>query len=1064
MPNSVPDSATEQQIRAGLVLGIDLGPASLGTALVNPTNRQIEFLSARVFPAGVEGDLEGGKEESRSAKRRQARLSRRQTQRRQRRLYKVFHLLQRFGLLPRGPRVAVLDALQRSVEKRYPETTVGPWFLRARALDHPLDPHELGRALYHLAQRRGFVSNRIGGKENDEERSKVKNAIRGLQAQMDSAGKRTLGEYMASLDPSKIPLRNNPEFSNHYTHRSMYEREFALIWDAQRAYRTEVLTDVRRAKLYHAMFHQRPLRDQSNLIGPCELEPDQTRAPLRSIAAQRFRVLGFVNNLRVRLDDGGERKLTVGERAVLLDLCEKAQKLSMAAARRALGLGKTSMFTIEEGGEKHVPVNLTATRLRAALGSGWDGLTAEEREDLVEDVGNPRRNLTDEDVARCACAKWHFAPDEAEALAKVRLPDAYGRYSAKALVEMLPALERGLTVEEAIRQHARYRESRKPVEPLALVPPVNDPATKKSLGEIRNPAVLRSLTELRKTVNAIVRRYGKPEFVRVELARDLKKSKRERQNETARNREREGLRQLATEELRKHDPARFANARGYDLEKYMLAMEAKWRCPYTGNEYGFTDVFGDHPSVDVEHIIPRSRSLDDSFLNKTLAYHSANAEKGNRTPREWLFESDPARYDRMIQIVKSFDPRFEVGKKLKRFAMALSDPDSLLKDFTERQLQDTRYASKLACRYLGMLYGGPVDASGTQRVFACAGQVTAKLRRAWDLDRILSGKPEKSRDDHRHHAIDALTVALSSAKLIGELATAAGEADRLCRRRIVLPVPWTGFAEQTRASVEALQVSHRPIRKLSGPLHEETFYSRPRSYAAEPDGNGKAQARDVVHYRVPLTSLTSAKHFASIVDSRVRGLVEEKALELGGGGNKFLNNWPLLTGRHGTTVPIKRVRIRATKGVVPIGKEGRERFVVTGSNHHLAVFAQKDAHGAIARYVFETVTMLEAYERKRQGVPVVRRDRGPAYEFSCTLSEGDLIEARRPTDAGARIWKVRAARQSGQLELNASEDARLKKDISEKGDLWSPSIGPLFLNGARKVLVNHLGEAIPCND
>ena len=139
-------------------------------------------------------------------------------------------------------------------------------------------------------------------------------------------------------------------------------------------------------------------------------------------------------------------------------------------------------------------------------------------------------------------------------------------------------------------------------------------------------------------MNPIIRRYGLPDRIHVELARDLKKSKHERQDQTKRNRDREKLRQEALEGLRNKDAVRFANPRNSDIEKYQMATEARWQCPYTGQQYGFTDVFGEHPQVDVEHIIPRSRSLDDSYLNKTLAYRSANMEKGNRTPHEWLFE------------------------------------------------------------------------------------------------------------------------------------------------------------------------------------------------------------------------------------------------------------------------------------------------------------------------------------------------------------------------------------------------------------------------------------------
>ena len=126
------DSGLSRLPLSGLTLGIDLGSSSLGTALVDPSAERIEFLGVRIFPAGVEGNIDEGKEDSHAAKRRLARLARRQTQRRQRRLYKVFHLLQRFGLLPAGLRVEVLETLRRELEARYPETTILPWFLRAR--------------------------------------------------------------------------------------------------------------------------------------------------------------------------------------------------------------------------------------------------------------------------------------------------------------------------------------------------------------------------------------------------------------------------------------------------------------------------------------------------------------------------------------------------------------------------------------------------------------------------------------------------------------------------------------------------------------------------------------------------------------------------------------------------------------------------------------------------------------------------------------------------------------------------------------------------------------------
>lgn len=453
------------------ILGIDLGSNSLGTALVDLEAETVPFLGVRIFPAGTKGDRDQGTEESKAKTRREARLARRQTERRTYRLQKVFRLLQRMRLLPPGPRADVVHALQRELERRYPQTTILPYFLRARALDHPLEPHELGRALYHLAQRRGFLSNRATGGKDDEDKGAIKSVIKTLRGDIEASGKRTLGEFMAALDSHRIPIRNKPEFSGHYTHRSMYEDEFERIWAAQAPHHPAALTDVNKAKLRYAIFHQRPLKDQSHLVGICELEPSESRAPLRSLAAQRLRVLGFVNNLRIRLEDGNEAGLTAAQRAMLLDLTEKSEKLSFAKARRDLGIPRPLVFTIEGGGEKSVPVNLTSTRLRSVLGAFWDDLTSAQRDDLVEDLGDGKRCKTDEDLERCAVEKWGLSPETAEKLTDVKLPPDYARFSAPALAKLLPDLEQGKSVTEAILAIPKYAERRKAAEPLPLLPP-----------------------------------------------------------------------------------------------------------------------------------------------------------------------------------------------------------------------------------------------------------------------------------------------------------------------------------------------------------------------------------------------------------------------------------------------------------------------------------------------------------------------------------------------------------------------------------------------------------------
>ena len=152
-------------------------------------------------------------------------------------------------------------------------------------------------------------------------------------------------------------------------------------------------------------------------------------------------------------------------------------------------------------------------------------------------------------------------------------------------------------------------------------------------------------------------------------------------------------------------------------------------------------------------------------------------------------------------------------------------------------------------------------------------------------------------------------------------------------------------------------------------------------------------------------------------------------------------------------------------GTQVIGKPGRERSVIPGSNHHAVIYAELNLKGETARYRSCTVTMLEAYERQRQGVAVVQRDHDPGTVFRCTLSEGDLLEAKRPGTEPAAIWYVRSVKSNEKIVMSPSRDARRKDEIIASRDLWEIAANVAFKQcGARKVLVNHLGEVIPAND
>lgn len=1017
------------------VLGIDLGSQSVGLALLETNFGEIVHTTARVFPAGMQGseiDWENGKEASNAAKRREARGQRRQTERRKRRLKKLFHLLRSYGWMPQvkdGQLQERLNELDLRLARQYNQHQLLPYFLRARALDHPLDLAELGRALYHLGQRRGFQSNRKTAPKSDEDQGVVYQGIDGIRAAMAEKEARTLGEYFSTLDPHSAKVRRN------WTHRTMYSEEFNAIWASQQRFHPQELTEQRKAAVLETIFFQRPLKDQSHLIGFCDLEPAEKRAPMRLLEVQRYRYLTHLNNLRLYSPLKEERPISPQERVQIIAELEKSHHLTFAAIKKILGVKTGFKFSIETGGEKQIPGNQSAARIYEVAPAFWTALSPERQADLIEDLGDGARNEADEDVFSCLVNKWGLTEEEATQLARLRMPPDYCSLSLAAIRKVLPHLEAGLTFGAA---RAQLFPEQDRVEVQALLPPV-----KCVFREIRNPAVLRSLTEMRKCVNAFLRHFGKPDEIHIELARDLRRSKKERMGLTKINRDNEKAREAARADLIKNG---LPYPKASDIEKYLLWQECGHCCPYSGKQISYRSLF-DEPHFEIEHIIPYSRSLDNTRTNKTLCHRDYNSAKRNQTPYEAFGgrEDWPA----MVERVR----KFASPAKFKRFLMQESDTEALLKDFTERQLTDTKYASKLAAKYLGTLYGGKSDESGTQRIVTCAGQVTAALRRVWDMNKVLSETPEKSRDDHRHHAVDAVAIALCSMKWIKALS----EASQNTRhpnplKNALLADPWPGYRDELKEKIDrATAVSHRPMRKLGGALHEETLYSRPIFI----------QGQEGTHIRKPVSELKTASAIDSIVDTAVREAVRRKFEEHNGDTKKYDQDPPRLP----SGVPIKRARIRKTDSTVSLGTGPSERRVITGSNHHMELLATLGINNEVKGYRSVVVSTLEANLRKREGLPVVQRDHGSGIRFLFSLSEGDMVEYRAPGEP-TQICRVRGVSNQGTglLVLSKASDSRLKAEIIKAKELFRPA-APVFLrHGGRKIQIGHLGDLLASND
>jgi CRISPR-associated endonuclease Csn1 len=1021
-----------------LVLGLDIGTTSVGWALVREydgVGGEVVRVGTRIFapPGNADAsDIAAGRDESPGQQRRTARQLRRQHRRRAQRKRRLWGALVKVGLLPLGlPRTERADYL-RELDREAIALMAGqgvvldqgklPYQLRAFALDHALPKAVFGRLLMQLGMRRGFLSNRRAARQDNEE-SVVLGAISDLEQRIAEVGARTLGEFLAQLDPREERIRSR------WTARRMYIAEFEALLAAQRAHGLQV-DDRSVQRIRSALFHQRPLKSVRHFTGRCELESvdgkGPRRCPMADPMAQEYRYLQRVNDLRVIMPDRSTRALTGEERAGIVAALAKASEATFPALRRLLQLPRGAKFNLEEGGETRLPGARTVAALAGVIGEGWAAGSDAWRDAVLRLV----LAVDDDHVLERRLREECGLTDEvARAVAGLAVEPGYLAFSRRALRKLLPPLREGLPFATARKQV--YGDA-VPTTMEEHLPPV-----RKVFPLLRNPIVTRALTETRKVVNGLLAEGQRPDIVRIELARDLKRNRMQRERVARDGRRRERERDAAVAHLRQHgiEPTR------RQVEKYLLWNECNRTCPYTGRPITFASLFGDAPEFDVEHIIPYSRTLDDSFLNKSLCEVRENrAHKRNRTPVE-AYGNDSDNYRRMVDRVRGFAGD-AVLAKVERFLLA-----DVPTDLAMRHLNDTRFAATCAASYLARLFGGTVDTDGVQRVFTTSGGLTWLLRSMWELNGILSENDEKSRDDHRHHAIDAAVVAMTSPRRIRALQQAAERLGPQGARRLQLPAPWPAFGTQLHMAVQEVIVSQRVSRRVAGALHEQTHYGLV---------NGEARIRK------PIEDLTRAQ-VQQIADARVRQIVEEA---LAGRDPKQAfgpgRGYPMMPNRNGEPVPIKRVRLVSGNRPISIGSGRREQRIKTGNNHHAAFFGRRNEDGQLLSISWTTVTLLEAAQRVARGKPVVQRQVEAADPFLFSLVQGDTIALGSAEAAELLVVEEISALEIGCRRIADARPKTVRRAAGDRIRLRRSKI--LGATDVRKLMVSPTGGVRVSND
>ncbi|QDU01704.1 CRISPR-associated endonuclease Cas9 2 [Gimesia chilikensis] len=1079
-------------------LGLDIGTNSVGSAWVDTKKKAIQ-LGVTIFPAGVE-DSDTKRGDPKNQKRREKRSQRRSIARKAKRKRQLRKTLVDLKLLPATAEEQTAIFHPENVETA---KSWDPWKLRVVGLSRELTPFEFGRILIHLNQRRGalgvdadpddqesgLVKAAISHTEGEMEKRGCR-TVGELMYQLREDRQIPIKKSKNTSHSSyPVSIRNKGgEFEFHAT-RQLIRNEFLLLWEHQKSYKgklSKLLTKKLLTILDHpeadstwrhqgALFGQRKTYWDSGTLGRCSLEPSDHLCPKADMYASEFLVLETVN--RIRIEERGNydgRGLSLCDpsmkekRDTVIQALRTTKTPTIATIRKALGIHtKENKVLYSLNIEREQKPELNSDWFHREIVTGvfgereWNALDERQKESINRAI---QKFDDEEKLKEGAFQWWGLNKTQIETLLAAwshrPKPDKRLRLSRRAIKNLLPFMRAGDDLTTA-KQKFGY-----PLKPRQLNKADRHYMEKHSNSlppapMCSNPVVRRAIHEVRRHVNAYLNHFQKlPDRIVIEYARSATQSAKSRNDQLAFNRKREAENKKIEQEFKKYigdnNPAHRI------VERVRLWVEQKKKCAYSGKLIGIEKV-GFGTDLEVDHIIPRSRGGHNGFSNKVLCYRDTNRNKGNRTPKEWMsaddFEALEKRFEHLAGKQRQKVGVFEcVPNKAKwdNLHQVLDNFD--LKEFANSQFTDTAYAAKQVATYLReALYSDSENSkSQKQRIFTTKGTITARLRRDWgileenepffakQIDNEIPQYPKsrsekKDRSDHRHHAIDAVMIALSSPERIEEIikqeeaAIEYKERTGYRPRQEVIKPPWDLRNQVLDLSRNQI-VAHRPVkRKLTGALHEETIY-------------GIADEENKLFtIKLPAEKLTSKMLRLPELRDNKEGKKHLQDPSLGKGG--LVRDWNLRkvirecltrnnidpdnfskkeieelakTGqlRMPSGVPIKSVVVLRTINSPIIIKTPSKppRVYVGGNNHHLEII-EDETTGKWSGTVWDTFTVSQRVNPpKRKGtnskLPMVigreleslkQEDRLPKqlqkyYEnktFVMSLAEGEVIFARR---------------------------------------------------------------------
>lgn len=886
-------------------LGLDIGMASVGAALLTDTS--ILGLHVRTFDK-AETAKEG---DPLNKIRRESRLTRRRIRRRAFRLLRLRRLLTRMGLIEH-PEISTFET-----------ETIDPWTLRAEGLDRALNPSEWAAVIYHLVKHRGFQSNRKSEAKTDEKAGQMLSGIVSNHARMTENGYRTIGE-MAAKDETFADAKRNKggNYSHTFARKDICE-EASILFGRQRELGNPSASTEFEQQVQALLLARKPTlsgEDLLKMVGRCTFEPAEFRAPKASYNAERFIWLGKLNNLKITAS-GESRPLSESERRQVIELPFVQAKVTFKQIRKVLGLPEHVRFnlvTYRNDGKNAEDATFFEAKAfhdlrRAYDAAHLDGLWKRDaiNAEKLDTLAYALTCFKDDTESRAYLLEKGIEPALVEAALDLSF-DQFIRLSHKALRNILPFMEQGQRYDNAC-ESAGYNHSH-PGDSQQRSPFLQPPDRE----IIRNPVVYRALNQARKLVNAIVREYGPPAAIHIELARDLSKPFDERKKI---EREQKKFQDEKADARKQFTETFHTEANALDLQKWRLYREQSGQCAYSLRSIDINRLL-EPGYVEVDHALPYSRSYDDSQNNKVLVLTLENRNKGNRTPFEYLGGATDSERWRTFEAWVHANKSIRQAKRNRLLRRNFGNDEA--SSFRDRNLNDTRYICREFKRMVESQLQWHPAAESHERCVVVAGQLTALLRARWGLIKVRE-------DGDLHHALDAAVIAASSRSLVkriadysrrGELAQIretyidpeTGEVLDLAALRKNeehFPKPWPHFREELIARLSSnpnpmhdtheglepadqpfqpVRVSRAPTRRGLGAAHQETIRSIGR------EGKWIAQAQSAI--RTPLTKL-KLKDLENIVgygdprNDKLIATLKERLEQYGGDGSKaFAANQP----------------------------------------------------------------------------------------------------------------------------------------------------------------------------